>query len=66
MKRRGALRRRYGRSSGGESRRLELYNIEARGRSFGNGYMVRVVKDGRTHFVRFGRDEAAARAYVRG
>ena len=47
-----------------ETRAVELYNICRAGRAVANGFLVRVVKDGRTAFVKFDRDEAGARRYA--
>ena len=47
-----------------ETRTVELYNICRAGRAVANGFLVRVVKDGRTAFVKFDRDEAGARRYA--
>ncbi len=49
-----------------ETRRVELYNITRGSRAVASGYLVRVTREGRTAFVRFGTDEAAARAYAAG
>lgn len=49
-----------------ETRTVELYNIIDRGRTVANGWLVRVVSDGRTTFVKFDRDEQAARNHARG
>jgi len=49
-------------------KQVELYNIfghDGRApRATANGFLVRVVDAGRTTFVKFGRDEAAARAFA--
>jgi hypothetical protein len=48
---------------------LELYNligkINGRTCAVGNGYLVRVVENGKTEFVKFGSDKAAARAFAK-
>lgn len=51
--------------SAGQTRTVKLYNLTSRGRTIGNGWLVRVVTNGQTTFVRFGSDEAAARAYAK-
>lgn len=43
---------------------VELYNICRGGRAVDNGFLVRVVDNGRTVFVKFDRDEAAARTFA--
>lgn len=43
---------------------VELYNICRGGRAVDNGFLVRVVDNGRTVFVKFDRDEASARAFA--
>ena len=63
------LRERGGRrvADDSETRTVELYNLFRPGsRSPSNGFLVRVVSNGRTRFVKFGRDERAARAFARG
>ena len=45
-------------------KQVELYNICLRGRTVDNGWLVRVSDAGRTTFVKFDRDEAAARAFA--
>lgn len=47
-----------------DARRVELYNICEGSRAIANGFLVRVVRGGRTTFVRFERDEASARMFA--
>lgn len=46
------------------TKRVELYNICLGSRAVDNGWLVRVEDAGRTTFVKFDRDEAAARAFA--
>lgn len=46
------------------TKKVELYNITLGGRAVDNGWLVRVVDNERTTFVKFDRDEAAARAFA--
>ena len=45
---------------------VEIYNMTRGGRAVGTGWLVRVVTDGRTEFVKFEGDEDAARTFAKG